>query len=64
MRTMKVPRYPETRIIFGFSPNVATAKPSPANASAVRMQASSVRLFASESRSLAPSSAFMGGRRA
>jgi len=37
MRTMKVPRYPETRIIFGFSPNLATAKPSPAKASAVRM---------------------------
>jgi hypothetical protein len=34
---MKVPRYPEARIIVGLSPNLATAKPSPANASAVRM---------------------------
>jgi len=36
-RTVKVPRYPETRIIFGLSPNLATVKPSPANASAIRI---------------------------
>src|SRR5215813_12461092 len=36
-RTMKVPMYAEVCIVLGFSPNLATAKPSPANETAVRM---------------------------
>ena len=36
-RTMKIPRYAAARIMFGLRPNLATTKPSPANATAVRI---------------------------